>query len=164
MSDWSNYPPKLAALLADFSAVSDRGERSEMLIEWADHFTPAPESVAVRPFGEDHRVPACESEAYVWAEDQPDGTLKYHFAVENPQGISAMAMAAILDQTVSGQPAEKIAAISSDIVHTIFGNEISMGKGQGLMGMVSMVQNLARQRVARARVDKRSDVHAGDES
>jgi cysteine desulfuration protein SufE len=146
MPDTSNYPPELAELVDDFASISDRGERTEMLIEWADQFEPVPERVAVRPFDEDHKVPACESEAYVWVEDQPDGKLKYYFAVENPQGLSAMAMAAILDHTLSGQPPEKVAAISAEIVYTIFGSELSMGKGQGLTGMVSMVKNLARQR------------------
>jgi cysteine desulfuration protein SufE len=147
MIDTSNYPSELAELVEDFTTISDRGERTEMLIEWADQFEPVPERIAVRPFGDDHKVPACESEAYVWAEDQADGSLNYYFAVENPQGLSAMAMAAILARTASGQPPDKVAAISSEIVHTLFGSEISMGKGQGLMGMVSMVQNLARQRL-----------------
>ena len=145
--DTANYPSKLAALVEDFSTITDRTERTEMLIEWADQFEAVPERVAVRPFPEDHRVPACESEAFVWVEGQPDGGLKYYFAVENPQGLSAMAMAAILDQTLSGQPPEKVAAISSEIVYTIFGGEISMGKGQGLTSMVSMVKNFAQQRV-----------------
>ena len=147
MLDISNYPPELAELVEDFSSISDRSERTEMLIEWADQFQPVPEQVAARPFPEDHRVPACESEAYVWVEDQPGGALKYYFAVENPQGLSAMAMAAILDHTLSGQPAEKVAAVSSEIVYAIFGSELSMGKGQGLTGMVSMVKNMAQLRV-----------------
>lgn len=147
MVDMSNYPPELAELVEDFETITDRGERTEMLIEWADQFEPVPAQIATRPFPEDHKVPACESEAYVWAEDQPDGSLKYYFAVENPQGLSAMAMAAILDHTVSGQSPEKAAAVSSEIVYTIFGSELSMGKGQGLTGMVSMVKNMAQQRV-----------------
>jgi len=146
MLDTSNYPPELAELVEDFDTISDRSERTEMLIEWADQFEPVPERVAVRPFPEEHKVPACESEAYVWAEDQTDGSIKYYFAVENPQGLSAMAMAAILEHTVSGQPSEKIAAVSAEIVYSLFGSELSMGKGQGLTSMVSMVQNFAKQR------------------
>ena len=147
MVDTTNYPPGLAELVEDFSTITDRSERTEMLIEWADQFQPVPEQVAVRPFPEAHRVPACESEAYVWVEDQPGGALKYYFAVENPQGLSAMAMAAILEHTLSGQPAGKVAAVSSEIVYAIFGSELSMGKGQGLTGMVSMVKGMAQQRV-----------------
>jgi cysteine desulfuration protein SufE len=146
-ADQAMVPPKLAELVEDFQSITDRQERTEMLIELADQFESVPERIAARPFPEDHRVPACESEAYVWTEDLPGGALKYHFAVENPQGLSAMAMAVALDQTLSGQPIEQVAAVSPDIVYAIFGGEISMGKGQGLMRMVSMVQQMAKQRM-----------------
>ena len=46
--------------------------------------------------------PQCESDAYVWALKKPDDTLKLYFAVENPSGVSAKALAAILDKTLSG--------------------------------------------------------------
>jgi cysteine desulfuration protein SufE len=76
---------------------------------------------------------------------QDDGGLKLYFAVENPQGLSAMAMAAILEQTVSGLPPKQILQINSEIVYQLFGKDLSMGKGAGLTGMVNMVQALARQ-------------------
>jgi hypothetical protein len=38
----------------------------------------------------------------VWALKKPDDTLKLYFAVENPSGVSAKALAAILDKTLSG--------------------------------------------------------------
>ncbi len=41
-------------------------------------------------------------------------------------------LAAILEATLSGSPAEQIATLSTDIVLKIFGRDISMGKGQGL--------------------------------
>ena len=141
----ADYPEKLKELLEDFAFVTDRSERAELLIELADRFQDVPERVARRPFPEDHRVPRCESEAYVWAEDQPDGTLKFHFAVENPQGISARAIAVILDETLSGEPVEQVARVGEDIVFEIFGRDLSMGKGQGLTGMVGMVKGLALQ-------------------
>ncbi len=89
-------------------------------------------------------MPACESEAFVWGETRPDGTLDFHFAVENPQGISAKAMAAILKDTLSGQPPEQVAAVPQDVVYKVFGTELSMGKSMGLMGMVHMVRTYAR--------------------
>lgn len=141
----ADIPEKLQELLEDFAFVTDRSERAELLIELADRFHEVPPRVATRPFPEDHRVPRCESEAYVWAEDQPDGTLKFHFAVENPQGLSARAMAVILDETLSGAPPEQIANIGEDIVFSFFGKDLSMGKGQGLMGMVGMVKGLTLQ-------------------
>ena len=146
--DATGYPSALAEVLEDFGWVSDRRERTEMLIQYADQFKKVPDTIASPPYEEAHRVPACESEAYVWAEDRPDGTLQYYFAVENPQGLSAMAMAAILDKTLSGQPPDSIANVSPEIVFDIFGKEISMGKGQGLTSMVGMVQAIARERIA----------------
>lgn len=144
----ADYPEKLKDVLADFGFVTDRSERAELLMDYADRFEPVPAHIAAPPYPEEHRVPFCESEAYVWSEAQPDDTLKYYFAVENPQGLSAMAMAVILDETLSGAPVEQVAQVSQDIVLQIFGREISMGKGQGLMGMVSAVQVEARRHLA----------------
>jgi sulfur transfer protein SufE len=143
----AEYPQPLAALIEDFESITDRRERQEMLIETADRFgdhTRVPADVASKPYPEDHRVPACESEAFVWAVENPDGTQKFYFDVLNPQGLSAMAMAVILDETLSNQPPEKVAKLPMDMVFKIFGNEISMGKGQGIMGMIAMVQAMAR--------------------
>ncbi len=141
----TDYPEKLQEIIEDFEWITDRSERTDMLIYYADQFVEVPERIATRPYPEDHRVPACESEAFVWMEPQPDGTLKFHFAVENPQGLSAKAMAAILDQTISGLSPEKIAKISPDIVFALFGKDISMGKGQGLTAMVRQVKTYAEQ-------------------
>ncbi len=144
----ADYPEKLQQLLADFEWMTDRTERAEYLIELADQFQPVSERIAAKPYPEENHIDYCESDAYVWAEDREDGTLKFHFAVENPQGLSAMAMAAILDQTLSGQPLEQVAAVSDEIVLKIFGQNISMGKGQGLMGIVARVRAEARKRLA----------------
>jgi cysteine desulfuration protein SufE len=144
----ADLPEKLRETLEDFTWVEDRSERAALLIETADRFQEVPAAIAMRPFAEENHVQRCESDAYVWAQEQPDGTLKFHFAVENPQGLSARAMAVILDETLSGAPLEQVATVPCDIVLTIFGKDISMGKGQGLMGMTSMVQDAARRRLA----------------
>jgi len=141
----TDYPEPLQELLKDFSWIDDRRERTEMLIQYADQFERVPQDVAAPPYPEDHRVPACESEAYVWARQREDGTMKFYFAVENPQGLSAMAMAAILDKSLSGLPPEQAIKVNPEIVFQLFGNELSMGKGAGLTSMVNMVQALARQ-------------------
>ncbi|MGE3074822.1 MAG: SufE family protein [Dehalococcoidia bacterium] len=146
----SQMPESLERLLEDFK-FADRSERVEMLIEYADRFEEVPESVAKRPFPEDHHVQKCESDAYVWAEDNPDGTLKYYFAVENPQGISAKAWSVIMDETLSGQPLEVVADTPCDIVFTVFGKEVSMGKGMGLMGITDMITAMAKQRLKAAK-------------
>ena len=145
MTGQDAYPEPLAEVIEDFEWINDRRERTDMLIHYADQFKPVPESVAEKPYPEEHRVPACESEAYVWAERRADGTMQYYFAVENPQGLSAMALAAILDQTLSGQPPEAVVRVEPDIVFDLFGSELSMGKGQGLTSMVAMVKAYAKE-------------------
>lgn len=146
----TDFPERLRDVLADFSFVTTRNERIELLMDWADRFEPVPERIAAPPYPEEHRVQYCESEAYVWAEPGADDALQFYFAVENPQGLSAMAMAAILNDTLSGAPSEQVAQVTPDIVLEIFGKDISMGKGQGLMGMVAAVQAAAKRHAAKA--------------
>jgi cysteine desulfuration protein SufE len=139
-------PEKLTDLLETLDLVPDRNERIQLLIDLADRFKEVPPELARRPFGPEHLVPACESQAYVFSEPRPDGALDFHFAVENPQGISAKAMAVILGETLSGQPPSQVAEVPQDIVYRVFGRELSMGKSMGLMSMVGMVANLAKRR------------------
>lgn len=144
-------PEKLARLLEMFAGIDDRSERIQLLIDIAERFKRVlvPERLATRPYPKDKLVPGCESQAYVWAEELPDKTLKFYFAVENPQGISAMATSVIFDDTLSGAPPEQILRVPKDVIYAIFGNELSMGKSMGLMGILAMVQNYARQQMAR---------------
>jgi len=122
----------------------DPADRTEMLLSYANQFKEVPPDIATRPFPKSHQVPQCESDAYVWARKHGDGTLKLYFAVENPSGVSAKALAAILDKTLSGLPAADIARVNTDIVEKIFRQNISMGKCMGLMSMVQAVGALAR--------------------
>ena len=138
-------PETLRSLLETMRSVQDQNQRVEMLLDFAARFREVPERVATRPFPEQNRVAFCESEAYVWAEKQPNGAAKFHFAVENPSGISAKALAYILDRTLSGVPLEQVLRVKPDIVSTIFRQNISMGKGLGLMSMVQAVRALAKQ-------------------
>jgi cysteine desulfuration protein SufE len=135
---------RLSQLLEVFAEHSDPAERTQLLLGYADRFRDVPPEVATRPFDQRALVPHCESEAYVWAVPNGDGTLKLHFAVENPSGVSAKALAAILDRTLSGLPPEEIAKVDPEIVEKIFRQNISMGKGMGLMSMVQRVQALAK--------------------
>ena len=141
-----SIPPKLQEFIDDL-ALFDRQDRMQVLIETSDRFEEVPPRIAERPFDESHLVPKCESQAYVWAEPVDD-SLKFHFAVENPQGVSARALAVLLDESLSGQDLELIADASVDAVFEIFGKDVSMGKGEGLTGMISMVARYARERLA----------------
>jgi cysteine desulfuration protein SufE len=137
-------PEKLEQVLETFDMFPDQSDRTSMLLSYADQFKDVPPAIATRPFDKAHQVPQCESDAYVWAMKKPDGTLDLHFAVENPSGVSAKALAAILQKSLSGEPAEAVARVDCSIVERIFRQNISMGKGMGLMAMVNAVQSLAR--------------------
>ncbi len=144
----TSLPQPLEDALDNLEMLTDRADRIEALIGLADRFREVPPEVASRPFPEANRVPSCESEAFVWVRDRPDGALELDFAVENPQGVSAKALAALLDRTLSGLPPVEVARVSPDVVYRIFGPELSMGKSMGLMAMVSMVQAEARRRLS----------------
>jgi cysteine desulfuration protein SufE len=156
----TDVPKPLEELVADF-AFLDRSERAELLIEYADRFQEVPGRIATRPFPEERHVIRCESDAYAWAEDLRDGTQKFHFAVENPQGLSAKAWATIMDETLSGQPLEQVVAVPCDVVFDVFGRELSMGKGQGLLGMLSMVQGYAQRKLTERRTAEEAEPAPG---
>lgn len=146
----ADYPPKLLETLDDFSFITTRTERQEYLIQLADEFekVKVPERIATQPYDKAHRVPSCESDAYVWWEKNEDGTLNYYFDVLNPQGLSAMAMAVILGDACSGADLEQIEAIKEEIVFDLFSKNISMGKGQGLTGIINRVKAAAKQNLS----------------
>jgi cysteine desulfuration protein SufE len=137
-------PLKLTKLIRAIEAAGDRQERIQLLIDVARRYHRVSSQIANPPYPDEFKVPACESQAYVFPEANDDGTLTFHFAVENPQGVSAMAMAAILGDTLSGAPLEQVVAVSPEIVYQIFGRELSMGKNMGLSGMVSLVKRFAQ--------------------
>lgn len=138
------YPPKLQETLDFFDTLDDQNDRVNVLLDLADTFKEVPKEIAVRPFEKSHQVPQCESESYIWAAKNQDGTLKYYFAVENPSGVSAKALAKVLDDTLSGERPETIMTVSPEIVYKIFRQNISMGKGLGLMSMVQAAVALAK--------------------
>lgn len=148
----SQYPPAIAEIVDELASISDRFERAEMLIEIADRFdeVKVPPEIATKPYDEAHRVPACESEAFVWAQPQDDGTLHFYFDVLNPQGLSAMAMSVVLGEALNDQPADLALELPSELVFDLFGKEVSMGKGAGLMGILNMVQSYAKRHKAGA--------------
>lgn len=134
-------PVRLQETLDDLALLTDRQERIDYLISLGEEFVnPSADEV---PRTAENRVPGCESEAYVVAVPD-DAALRFRIAVDNPQGISAMALAVILDQGLSGEQPRLVAEVPEGIVYRIFGNELSMGKSMGLTGMVSMVKSAAR--------------------
>lgn len=140
-----SLPLRLQILLDEMGGLSDREERADFLIELAARFQGVPPEICSRPYPEAHRVSGCESEAFVFAIPLNRDSVRFYFAVENPQGISAKALAVILDEGLSGASLREIEAVPEQIVHELFGATVSMGKGQGLMGMIRSAKAAARE-------------------
>ena len=133
---------KLQDHLDTLALFPDRQDRIEALLALADEYKPhGPEEV---PRTQECKVPGCESEVFVNTVKLPTGGLKFMYAVDNPQGISAMVMARILEDSLTGASKEEIASVSEDIVFEIFGKELSMGKNLGLTNMIRISKMYAQ--------------------
>lgn len=131
-------PKPLQDQLDDLAMFPDRAERIEALIDIGRGYAhPSADEVSRT---EAAKVPGCESEVYVKATPKEDGTLDLRYAVDNPQGISAMALAQILQEGLKGVSRKEIAEVPEEFVYEVFGRELSMGKSMGLMGMIRMAK------------------------
>jgi cysteine desulfuration protein SufE len=137
-------PAPLQEQIDNVLVFEDRQSRIEALIALADEYRARP--IPDVPRDDSHRVPACESEVYMHAIPEGDAA-RFEYAVDNPQGMSAMALARILEEGLSGVPLGEVAKIPDEIVYDIFGRELSMGKSAGLMGMVQMARAAAARRL-----------------
>ena len=133
-------PEKLQSILDDLALFTDRAERVDALISIGRRYVRPGEEVVPRT--PENRVPGCESEVFVTSEPLDQGR-KFWIAVENPQGISAMALAVILDESLSGLPRTEVQSVPEEVVYQIFGNELSMGKSLGLTNLVRMIKQEA---------------------
>ena len=133
------YPTRIEETLETLDLLQDRDDKIQALISMAKRFKSVPPEVATRPFEESHRVPGCESEAFVWALTE-GGKLRVEFAVENPQGIAAQALAVVLKDGLDGEDPVAVSGLDDDVVYRMFGRELSMGKSLGLTNMVRAVR------------------------
>lgn len=131
-------PKPLQDQLDELAFFPDRSDRIQALIALGEEFSnPSQEEMPRTP---ESRVPGCESEVFVTSAPRPDGSRDFQIAVDNPQGISAMALAIILQRGLSGVSPNEVADVPDEIVYEIFGRELSMGKSLGLTGMVRMIK------------------------
>ncbi len=132
----------LETIVQEIKEIEDRQDKLDILIEYGESFTEVPETLFKRPFPAYNKVPACESDAYVFPVEK-NGNLEFFFAVENPQGISAKALAVILAKGLNGRDKIEFSQIREEMAYDIFGKDLSMGKGAGLMSMIRMVKAFA---------------------
>lgn len=139
----SIYPTKLVELAEMLSTLSEQ-DRIEMLLDFSSKYIEVPAEIAKPPYSEKNKAPFCESNAYVWSNLSPEGKIRFHFAVENPQGLSARALTVILGNTLAGESPEAIINIPSNIITNIFSENLSIRKNLGLTGILQQVQAEAK--------------------
>jgi len=135
----------LQRIIDYFEKISDEQQRIQMLISYSKRFEEVPETVASRPFDQAHRVPECESDVFVWVDVDDDRNVDFYAAVENPQGLSAKALGAVLQKALKDAKVEDIEKLDNELVYNVFGKQLSMGKNMGLMGMIQMIKAQTRQ-------------------
>jgi cysteine desulfuration protein SufE len=134
----------LLAQTRELFMSADPSMKADLLIEYADRYQPVPESVATPPYPAEYKVPACESDVYLFTENIDSKYLRFRYAVQNPHGISAKALAMLLEECLSDRPFDEILAVDESLVYDLFGRSISMGKGQGLISMIALLRSNAQ--------------------
>lgn len=130
------YPEPIQEFIENLSFLEDRADRIQALIELSKSYQPAQHE---KPYPAENRVPGCESEVYTWV-SLNDGALDIQIVVDNPQGLSAMALAALLEEALQGKPPETAEPLDGELVFALFGRELSMGKSLGLTNLVQQVK------------------------
>ncbi|WP_433827866.1 SufE family protein [Actinoplanes sp. CA-015351] len=107
----TDMPPKLSEIVDDF-ASAPREVVLEMLLEFSDAVPPLPESLAGHEGME--QVPECQTQFFLKALVQPDGTVVTHFDCP-PEAPTTRAFAGILAEGLAGASAEEVLAVPDDL-------------------------------------------------
>lgn len=127
-------------IIDDFNLFDDWEQRHEYLIDLGKKILPLPTSMKIEP----HRVHGCQSTVYMVARVKPDTENVLEFAAES-DAFLVNGLIAILLSVYSGQRAMDILAFDIDAFFETLGltKHLSMGRRNGLAGMVSRIRNLA---------------------
>lgn len=134
---------KLQTAIEEITSLGTRDLIADALADTADRLVEVPPAVATRPFPTTAQVPSCESQAFVWVAVDSNQRLRLHFAVENPQGISAKALAVLLAEALTGAEPAEAQEIPEDIVYTLFGRGLGINRAAGLRAMITLVKTFA---------------------
>lgn len=127
-------------ILDDFALFDDWEQRHDYMIDLGKKVPPLPASMKIEP----HRVHGCQSTVYMVARKQPGSADRVDLAAESDAFI-VNGLIAILLSVFSGQRAGEILSFDVDGFFAKLGltHHLSMGRRNGLAGMVSRVRNLA---------------------
>jgi cysteine desulfuration protein SufE len=134
-------PRKLQEIIDDF-AQAERGEKVEMLIQYAESLPPLPdwlhgERAKMEP------VPECLTPVFLFAENHASGGLVFHFDIP-PQSPTVRGLAAILANGLNGATPADVLALPADFYSPMNLQEvISYQRLNGFQGVLAHMKQAA---------------------
>jgi cysteine desulfuration protein SufE len=134
-------PPKLQEIVDDFASAS-REEKVEMLVAYSESLPDLPawleeERAKMQP------VPECMTPTFLFAEQQPDGSLVFHFDIP-PQSPTVRGLAAILANGLNGSQPDEILAVPSDFYLKMkLDQAITLQRLNGFLGILAHMKQAA---------------------
>jgi cysteine desulfuration protein SufE len=129
-------------LVENFELFDEWEDRYRFLIDMGKKLPPLDESQKI----DDNKVHGCQSNVWLVAQPQPDKTIDF---VADSDSSIVRGLIAVLHEIYSGQKAQDILSFNADRLFSRLGldQHLSMGRRNGLYGMVERIKLLAAQNV-----------------
>jgi sulfur transfer protein SufE len=111
-------------------------EKQMLLLDYSDRFVRAP---AKYSRDKTRQVSHCESGVFVWVDKKE--SVGVYFDVLNPNGVSARALCAVLQECFDGNWQHILTVDDEEFVSALFGDNVAMGRKQGLISVIRMLQS-----------------------
>lgn len=138
MTDHGPIPPRLRAIIEEFQA-SDRGEKLELMLEYADRLPPLPERL--REHAGMEQVHECMSPVFVHGELEGEG-VRFHFDVPE-EAPTTRGYASILAEGLRGVTPREVLAVPGDFFHEMGLHQLL--SPQRLNGIAAILAYMKRQ-------------------
>ena len=129
-------------LVENFELFDEWEDRYRFLIDLGKKLPPLDESQKI----EFNKVHGCQSNVWLVAQPKPDQTIDF---VADSDSSIVRGLIAVLRELYSGQKAQDILSFNADTLFSRLGldQHLSMGRRNGLYGMVERIKLLAAQNV-----------------
>jgi cysteine desulfuration protein SufE len=138
--DEAELPPKLAAVIAEFTAVGER-DRLELLLDFSRDLPPLPPRLA---HNRDvlEAVPECQSPIFLATEVADDHTVRLFFDAP-AEAPTTRGFAGVLHEGLDGASADEVLSVPNDIAYRL-GLTTAVSPLR-LNGMTAMTHRIQRQ-------------------
>lgn len=124
---------KIEAIVSDFASDPDWETRYKRVIDLGKKLPPLPEQFRSETF----KVKGCQSQVWLHAETDFDGTLKIH---GDSDAVIVRGLVALLVEVYSGSMPEEILKVKPDFISKIgFDTSLSPSRANGLNAMIRQI-------------------------